>query len=174
MACYIYFSRKGQMVAKLNNIGVQCSRNVGVRRSIIEICRSSIVKIDRCSTVVGIWQFISNPFLLACSMLFASTLLPVCFLLPVVYFVVEIASMCWWLIITCLFPTKQTSSWAQDNVQHFYNTITSWFHVFEGNFLANKPVWAKIYQVSAYWLQTEVVPRIYISTINNYSAWWLS
>jgi hypothetical protein len=75
MACYIYFSGKGQMVVKSNNIGVWCSRNVVVRCSMIEICRSSIVKIDRCSTVVGVQQFISNPFLLACSMLFASTLL---------------------------------------------------------------------------------------------------
>jgi hypothetical protein len=82
------------MVAKSNDIGVQCLRIVGVWCSIIEICRSLIVKINRCLTVIGIWHFISKPFLLACSMLFASTLLPVCFLLPVVYFVVEIASMC--------------------------------------------------------------------------------
>jgi hypothetical protein len=72
-----------KMVAKSNNIGLQCLGNVGVRHSIIEICRNSIVEIDRCLTVVGAWQFISNPFLLARSMLFASTLLPVHFLLPV-------------------------------------------------------------------------------------------
>ena len=89
---YILFW-EGQMVAKSNNIGVQCLRKVGVWCSIIEMCRNLIVEIAWCSIVVGVWQFISNSFLLACSMLFASTLLPVCFLLPVVYFVVEIASM---------------------------------------------------------------------------------
>ena len=83
MACYIYFSGKGQMVAKSNNIGVRCSRNVGVWCLTIEICQSSIVKIDWCLTVVRIRHFISNPFLLACSMLLPSTLLPVCFQLPV-------------------------------------------------------------------------------------------
>ena len=48
----------------------------------------------------GISASVANPFLLACSMLllplcilFGSTLLPVSFLLPVVYFVIEIASM---------------------------------------------------------------------------------
>jgi len=107
IACYIYFSGKGQMVAKSNNIGLQCLRNVGVWRMIIEICRNLIVKIDWYLTVVGVWQFISNPFLLACFMLFASILLPVYFVLPVVYFVVEFASMCWWLIITCWFATEQ-------------------------------------------------------------------
>jgi hypothetical protein len=42
--------------------------------------------------------------------LFESTLLPTCFLLLVVYFVVEIASTYWWLIITCWFATILTTS----------------------------------------------------------------
>jgi hypothetical protein len=73
MACYIYFSGKGQMVAMSNDIGVWWSNKFG------------------CLVVKQVRMFISNQILLALARMSSVF----CFLLlPVVYFVVEIASMC--------------------------------------------------------------------------------
>jgi hypothetical protein len=73
MACYIYFSGKGQMVAMSNDIGVWWLNKFG------------------CLVVKQVRMFISDPILLALARMSSVF----CFLLlPVVYFVVEIAYMC--------------------------------------------------------------------------------
>jgi hypothetical protein len=126
-AIYTFLGR-GKQWQKSNNLSVRCSRMVGVWCLIIRNCRTSIVKIGWCLTVVGVWQFISDPFLLACSMLFASISHPLCILFGSTLLPASCCLLCGW---DCFHVLMTNHHMPVSNMFHSTNTNIICCYCFE-------------------------------------------